>query len=105
MIGIEQIDVYYTRKDGIDPTIIQGSTVTVSRQDFDDQKYILPEELVDGKQLNITIRAWDVMDSYGEETASIVIDLSPPEFHNMWLTKGDILNISVHNVEELNLVV
>ena len=98
------MSVSYTKTAGLDPTVLQGSTVTVSRGDFDNQKYIIAEDLVDGKQINITVHASDVMDASNEETTSIFIDLSPPEFQNMWLTKGDILNISVHSVEELNLV-
>lgn len=63
---------------------------------------IINEDLEDGKQLTFLIRGYDVMQNYGEDNATVTIDLSPPEISNLWLTKGDMLNISVHSIEELN---
>lgn len=41
------------------------------------------------------------MEEFAEDNVTIMIDLSPPVINNLWLTKGAILNISVHSVLEL----
>lgn len=52
----------------------------------------------DGKQITFFIRGYDVMGSSAEDNVTIWIDKSPPIIENVWLTRGDNLNISVHNV-------
>ena len=69
---------------------------------FHSQKMLYTnEELVDGKKLTYRVQAYDVMNEYAEDSVTVMIDLSPPVIQNLWLTKGDLVNISVHNVLEL----
>ncbi|KAK3589056.1 hypothetical protein CHS0354_008706 [Potamilus streckersoni] len=62
----------------------------------------LPVLLQDGMRLSIHVRAYDIFDSYLEETVNVTADFSPPVIQNLWLTKGDRLNISVHNMREFS---
>ncbi|XP_060577218.1 uncharacterized protein LOC132734491 [Ruditapes philippinarum] len=45
-----------------------------------------------------TIVVGDIREDYCKH---LMIDLSPPVIQNLWLTKGDLVNISVHSVLEL----
>ena len=54
----------------------------------------------DGDQLNVTVRAYDIIGEYNEETVTIYRDVSPPIIENLWLTRGDRVNVSIHNVED-----
>jgi hypothetical protein len=69
---------------------------------FHSQKMVYGnEDLVDGKKLTYTVRAYDIMKEYAEDNVTVMVDLSPPIIRNLWLTKGDLVNISVHSVLEL----
>lgn len=69
---------------------------------FHSQKMIYAdEELIDGKKITYTIRGVDAVDEYAEDNVTVMVDLSPPIIQNLWLTKGDLVNISVHSVLEL----
>ncbi|XP_060604506.1 uncharacterized protein LOC132757271 [Ruditapes philippinarum] len=69
---------------------------------FHSQKMIYTnEELIDGKKLTYRIRGYDAVGEYAEDNVTVMIDLSPPVIQNLWLTKGDLVNISVHSVLEL----
>ena len=57
--------------------------------------------LDDGKRFVFHIRGYDVMGVFAEDNATVWIDQSAPVIENLWLTRGDVLNISVHNVTEL----
>ncbi|XP_053398947.1 uncharacterized protein LOC128556937 [Mercenaria mercenaria] len=59
------------------------------------------EEFIDGKKLTYFIRAVDAVGEYAEDNVTAMIDMSPPIITNVWLTKGDLINISVHSVLEL----
>ncbi|KAK3612524.1 hypothetical protein CHS0354_024496 [Potamilus streckersoni] len=66
----------------------------------------LNESIVDGKRLVIHLRAYDIMGKFAEDTANVTIDTSPPVIENLWLTRGDRVNISVSSVREFtNLTV
>ena len=52
-------------------------------------------------KLDIQIRASDITDTFADDFVTVKTDLSPPIIENLWLTRGDRLNISVHNVEDL----
>ena len=69
---------------------------------FSQQKMVFHEELEDGKQMTFYVRGYDVMDEFAQDDVVVTIDLSPPVIRNLWLTNGDIHNISVHSVLELN---
>lgn len=55
----------------------------------------------DGKRLTYFIRGVDAVGEYAEDNVTAMIDLSPPVIQNLWLTKGALVNISVHSVLEL----
>lgn len=56
----------------------------------------------DGDKLIVTIRAYDLLENYRDEQVTVYKDATPPMISNLWLTKGDRINISVHSVEEFN---
>lgn len=55
----------------------------------------------DGKDVTFFIRGYDIMGSFIEDNVTIWIDKSSPVVENLWLTRGDFVNISVHNVTQL----
>ncbi|XP_053398434.1 uncharacterized protein LOC128556766 [Mercenaria mercenaria] len=59
------------------------------------------EDFIDGKRLTYFIRGVDAVGQHAEDSVTVMIDLSPPKIQNLWLTKGDLVNISVHSVLEL----
>lgn len=54
----------------------------------------------DGDQLVVNVRAFDFFDNYRDENVTAYRDSTPPIISNLWLTKGDRVNIAVHSVEE-----
>ena len=58
----------------------------------------------DGETLTFWVRAYDIRGVYDEESVTIHVDSSPPVIDSLWLTKGDVLNISVHGINELELM-
>ncbi|XP_053401094.1 uncharacterized protein LOC123523194 isoform X2 [Mercenaria mercenaria] len=77
--------------------------VPIPEEMFSLQKMIYDDvELTDGKRLTYTVRGFDILDEYAEDNITVTIDLSPPVIQNLWLTKGDYVNITVHNLLELN---
>ena len=76
--------------------------VSVPGEYFHSEKMYISEPLFDGMQLQFHIRAFDVMDRYLDDFVNVKNDVSPPVIRDLWLTKGDRVNISVHNLQELN---
>ncbi|KAL3843250.1 hypothetical protein ACJMK2_021192 [Sinanodonta woodiana] len=62
----------------------------------------LKEDMVDGKRLVIHVRAFDIMGKFSEDTVNVTIDTSPPVIENLWLTRGDRVNISVSSLREFS---
>ncbi|VDI32878.1 Hypothetical predicted protein, partial [Mytilus galloprovincialis] len=56
----------------------------------------------DGYRLDITVKALDILDIYKDDIISVYKDVSPPVIQNLWLTKGDRVNISVHSMEDFS---
>lgn len=54
----------------------------------------------DGDRADITVRAVDIFDKTLDDTVTIYKDATPPVIENLWLTRGNRLNISVHSVED-----
>ncbi|XP_046345841.2 uncharacterized protein LOC124126446 [Haliotis rufescens] len=85
-----------------------GNTIPEHLNDSDfsslylNQSHTISPILVDGDSLRYWIRAYDVREEYLEETVTVHIDTSPPIIENLWLTRGDRLNVSVHKIEELS---
>lgn len=53
-----------------------------------------------GDRLDITVRAIDIFNKTLDENITIFRDATPPVIENLWLTKEDRLNISVHSLED-----
>ncbi|XP_046575805.1 uncharacterized protein LOC124283822 [Haliotis rubra] len=69
------------------------------------QSHTISPTLVDGDTFRYWIRAYDIREEYLEERVTVHIDTSPPIIENLWLTREDRLNVSVHNVDEFNQMV
>ena len=52
-------------------------------------------------RLDILVRATDIIGSFADDVIKVKVDMSAPVIEDLWLTRGDRLNISVHNVEDL----
>lgn len=55
---------------------------------------------IDGDRLDITVRAIDIFNQTLDENLTVFRDATPPIIENLWLTKEDRLNISVHSLED-----
>ncbi|XP_067680773.1 uncharacterized protein [Haliotis asinina] len=69
------------------------------------QSHTFSPSLADGDTLRYWVRAYDIRGEYLEETLTVHIDTSPPIIENLWLTRGNRLNVSVHNVDEFKQMV
>lgn len=89
--------ISYTVNDGF--SVKDFRTFKSVRNIKDESEYL---NLVwsDGDRADITIRAVDIFDKTLDETVTIYKDATPPVIENLWLTRGDRLNISVHSVED-----
>ena len=56
----------------------------------------------DGDQLDVTVRAYDIFDVHAEDVVTVYKDTSQPEVENLWLSSGDLVNISVHSIEDFS---
>lgn len=56
----------------------------------------------DGDKLDITVRAIDFFDKILDDTVTVYRDATPPEIEDLWLTRGDRYNISVHSLEDFS---
>ncbi|KAL3841827.1 hypothetical protein ACJMK2_019926 [Sinanodonta woodiana] len=88
--------------------VIMYAQTLIRQRDFYETANLLAEEtfitesLEDGERINVWVRAYDAVRAYVEDFVYATADSSPPVIRNLWLTKGDFLNVSVHNVLELN---
>ena len=55
----------------------------------------------DGIKLDIQVRAIDITGGYADDFMTVKMDSSPPIVEDLWLTRGDTVNISVHYIEDL----
>lgn len=65
------------------------------------ESFTFAENVSDGMRLDIQIRAFDIIGSSAEDVIKVKVDTSPPVIEQLWLTRGDRKNISVHNLEDL----
>ena len=56
----------------------------------------------DGDRLDVTVRAYDIFDVHAEDMVTVYKDTSKPEVENLWLSSGDLVNISVHSIEDFS---
>ena len=85
-----------------DPTTMKDTRVSTSVPELYDQQETLSVVWADGDRLNMTVVAYDVLGKTNQESVTVYRDATPPVINNLWLTKGDRLNISVHSLEEFN---
>lgn len=52
-------------------------------------------------KLEIQVRASDIVGAYADDFTEVKVDMSPPIIEDLWLTVGNRLNISIHNVADL----
>ncbi|WAR05117.1 hypothetical protein MAR_020486 [Mya arenaria] len=98
--GIVRFELAYLETYDGKTTKVPSTAVT--QFEFNQQQIEIDNiALLDGKKVQFTLRGYDVMDAYAEDNATVWIDTSPPVIENLWLSRGDIINISVHNVAEL----
>ncbi|KAK3099491.1 hypothetical protein FSP39_005250, partial [Pinctada imbricata] len=71
-----------------------------SISDVKDEHDVLTISWEDGDKLIVNVRAIDVFKKYNEENVTVYRDATPPVIEDLWLTKGDRLNISVHRIED-----
>lgn len=101
VLGIVRFDIAYQVE--LDTFTRFVDFFTVPNDLFDHERMSLQNEsLDDGKRLTFYIRGVDAVESYAQDNVTVTVDLSPPVIENVWITKGEILNLSVHDVLELN---
>ncbi|CAC5386461.1 unnamed protein product [Mytilus coruscus] len=81
-------------------TSVKDSQPFTSVSNIYNQYDILTLDWADGDQLTATVKAIDVLDKTNQETIVVYRDATPPIIENVWLTKGDRLNVSVHSLED-----
>ncbi|CAC5360418.1 unnamed protein product [Mytilus coruscus] len=82
------------------PSTLKDSRALTSISQLKNQYDILTLNWADGDRLTSTVKALDVLSESNQETIVIYRDATPPLLENLWLTKGDRLNISVHSLED-----
>lgn len=98
--GIVRFDIAYEIELDGDTRYVDFFPVPTDLFDFE-KMIIRNEPFDDGKRLTFRIRGVDAVESFAEDNVTVIIDLSPPVVENLWITKGDMLNVSVHNLLEL----
>ncbi|XP_076113973.1 uncharacterized protein LOC143082259 [Mytilus galloprovincialis] len=100
MHGIVDFQVAYEVHD---PTLKDSQIFTsLPANQLKDQFVSLSVDWADGDRLNVTVQAFDVLRESNMESLVVYRDVSPPIIENLWLVKGDRVNISVHSVEDFS---
>ena len=79
---------------------VKDSRGLTSVSDIQNQYDILNLNWADGDKMFTVVRAIDVLGKYNEENQTVYRDASPPVIEDLWLTRGERLNISVHRIED-----
>ena len=96
-LGITRFQVAYN-------VTYESETTQYSLTDLDDintESQLIKIDIFDGMKLDILVRATDIIGSFADDVIKVKVDMSAPVIEDLWLTRGDRLNISVHNVEDL----
>ena len=81
---------------------VRDSRTLTSVDDIKEESDELSVNWIDGDRLDVTVRAVDIFNKILDENVTVFRDSTPPVIENLWLTKGDRLNISVHSLEEFD---
>ncbi|CAC5414424.1 unnamed protein product [Mytilus coruscus] len=95
--GIVQFEVGY---DVFSPNLSDSQNLTIM-PDKHVQSEVLNVVWNDGDKLILTVKATDLIGSSNNDTIIIYRDTTPPFIDDLWLTRGDRLNVSVHYLKEL----
>ncbi|XP_061177042.1 uncharacterized protein LOC133185758 [Saccostrea echinata] len=68
--------------------------------DISKESELLTMNWSDGDKAVITVVAVDIFNKTLNDTVTVYRDASPPVIENLWLTRGDVLNVSVHRLED-----
>ncbi|CAC5370730.1 unnamed protein product [Mytilus coruscus] len=93
---VDSVDTVSLRK----KRSLKDSRPFTSVSDINNQYDVLTLVWADGDRLTATVKAIDVLNKTNEETIKVYRDATPPIIENLWMTKGDRLNISVHSLED-----
>ncbi|KAL3841826.1 hypothetical protein ACJMK2_019925 [Sinanodonta woodiana] len=99
VLAVLEFQVKYNITFGV--TLIKETNFVVTTDLLGEETFIT-DSLEDGQRINFWVRAYDAVRAYVDDFTYATADSSPPVIQNLWLTKGDFLNVSVHNVLELN---
>ncbi|XP_069133969.1 uncharacterized protein [Argopecten irradians] len=80
--------------------IKDSQVLTTIKPKIHDQATSLTLDWADGDQLNVTVRAIDVLQKYDDVTLTVFRDHTAPVVQDLWLTRGDRTNLSVHSLED-----
>ncbi|XP_063399976.1 uncharacterized protein LOC134684607 [Mytilus trossulus] len=95
--GIVQFEVGY---DVFSPNLSDSQNLTIT-PDIHVQSELLNIIWNDGDKLILTVKATDLIGGSNNDTIIIYRDTTPPFIDDLWLTRGDRLNVSVHYLKEL----
>lgn len=97
LAAIVEFKVAYTVYDSNGAQDLQALT---SVSNIHNQAQTLSVIWVDGNKLVATVKAIDVLGKTLEEEVTVYRDATPPVIEDLWLTRGDRLNVSVHQLED-----
>ena len=97
-IGIVRFEIKY---EVFAPTLADQQIFT-STSNVLDQSGTIDVTWDDGNRLDITVRAYDILEKFAEDKTTVYKDTSPPLIENVWLSRGDRVNISVHSIEDFS---
>lgn len=82
------------------PDLSDSQNLT-AMSDLHDQSTTLDVLWSDGDKLILMVQATDLIGSSNNDTITLHRDATPPVIEDLWLTRGERLNVSVHRVIEL----
>ncbi|XP_052707847.1 uncharacterized protein LOC128183063 isoform X2 [Crassostrea angulata] len=83
-----------------DGTGVKDHQPSTPVQDISTESEFLRLNWWDGDKAVITVIAVDIFSKTLNDTLTVYRDASPPVIENLWLTRGERLNISVHRLED-----
>nr|XP_034332757.1 uncharacterized protein LOC105327902 isoform X2 [Crassostrea gigas] len=83
-----------------DGTGVKDHQPPTSVQDISTESEFLTLNWSDGDKAVITVIAVDIFNKTLNDTLTVYKDASPPVIENLWLTRGERLNVSVHRLED-----
>lgn len=79
---------------------LKDSQQLTSVQNISTESEILTMNWSDGDKAIITVVAKDIFNKTLNDTLTVYRDSTPPIIENLWLTRGDRVNMSVHRLED-----